>query len=100
MAAPSYNGLPDTSTMHLLGDLETGKVVTIFFSRKKPEKRTLEIKPTTSQLVWIKAQGVRPEGSSMFFSDAVPFYYFRLFIVATGCPSERCPQKMVSCYRG
>ena len=26
--------------------------------------------------------------------------YFRLFIVATGCPSERCPQKMVSCYEG
>ena len=24
--------------------------------------------------------------------------YFHLFIVATGCPSERCPQKTVSCY--
>ena len=23
--------------------------------------------------------------------------YFRLFIVATGCPSERLPQKTVSC---
>ena len=28
------------------------------------------------------------------------FDYFRLFIVATGCPSERCPQKMVSYYGG
>ena len=28
------------------------------------------------------------------------FDYFRLFIVATGCPSERRPQKMVSCYEG
>ena len=26
--------------------------------------------------------------------------YFRLFIVATGCPSERRPQKTVSCYGG
>ena len=26
--------------------------------------------------------------------------YFRLFIVATGCPSEQHPQKTVSCYGG
>ena len=26
--------------------------------------------------------------------------YFRLFIVATGYPSERRPQKTVSCYGG
>ena len=26
--------------------------------------------------------------------------YFRLFIVATGCPSERRPQKTVNCYGG
>ena len=26
--------------------------------------------------------------------------YFRIFIVATGCPSERRPQKTVSCYGG
>lgn len=64
MAAPIYNGLPDTGTMQLLGDLETGKVVTIYFLKTKPERRTLEIKPTASQLVWIRAQGVRPEGAS------------------------------------
>ena len=29
------------------------------------------------------------------FSD-----YFRLFIVATSCPSERRPKKTVSCYVG
>ena len=28
------------------------------------------------------------------------FDYFRLFIVATGCPSEQRPQKTVSCYGG
>ena len=26
--------------------------------------------------------------------------YFRLVIVATGCPSERRPQKTVNCYGG
>ena len=32
----------------------------------------------------------------------IPVYidYFRLFIVATGCPYERRPQKTVSCYGG
>ena len=28
------------------------------------------------------------------------FGYFRLSIFATGCPSERRPQKTVSCYEG
>lgn len=64
MAAPMYNGLPDVELMTLIGSLETGKVVTIFFNKKRPERRTLEVKPLTGQLVWIKAQGVRPEGSS------------------------------------
>ena len=68
MAAPGpmYNGLPDVELMTLIGSLETGKVVTIFFAKKRPERRTLEIKPLSGQLVWIKAQGVRPEGSSKY----------------------------------
>ncbi|KAL4234228.1 phospholipase C [Mactra antiquata] len=68
MAAPICNGPPDMGTMQLLGDLETGKVVTIFFSKTKtkPERRTLETKPTAGQLVWIRAQGVRPEGAINF----------------------------------
>ena len=32
--------------------------------------------------------------------EGMLFGFFRLFIVATGCPSERCPQKTVSCYGG
>ncbi|XP_052817570.1 1-phosphatidylinositol 4,5-bisphosphate phosphodiesterase gamma-1-like isoform X4 [Mya arenaria] len=69
MAAPSLSwteGLPDTQTMHLIGDLENGKVVTIFFSKTRPERRTLAVKQQTSQLVWIRAQGVRPEGAINF----------------------------------
>ena len=35
-------------------------------------------------------------------SNAITMYfgYFPLIIVATGCPSERRPQKTVSCYGG
>ena len=34
------------------------------------------------------------------YNRQIQFDYFRLFIVATGCPSERRPQKTVSCYGG
>ncbi|KAL3860223.1 hypothetical protein ACJMK2_010378 [Sinanodonta woodiana] len=64
MAAPVvYNGLPNTEMLDVLMSLERGLVVTIFFCRKKPEKRTLKVKLESSQLVWIKAQGARPEGA-------------------------------------
>jgi len=65
--------LPDTQTMHLIGGLENGKVVTIFFAKTRPERRTLAVKQTTSQLVWIRAQGARPEGASM--SALYPFMF-------------------------
>ena len=35
-----------------------------------------------------------------FDVNDICFGYFRLFIVATGCLSERRPQKTVSCYGG
>ena len=34
------------------------------------------------------------------YLGAIRLDYFRLFIVATGCPSDRRPQKTVSCYGG
>ncbi|XP_071174226.1 1-phosphatidylinositol 4,5-bisphosphate phosphodiesterase gamma-1-like isoform X19 [Mytilus edulis] len=44
--------------------LERGLVVTIFFGKnKRPEKRTLQVRIETRQLVWIRAQGGKPEGS-------------------------------------
>ena len=36
----------------------------------------------------------------MYIDNDSYFDYFHLFIVATSCPSERRPQKTVSCYRG
>ncbi|VDI01690.1 Hypothetical predicted protein [Mytilus galloprovincialis] len=47
--------------------LERGLVVTIFFGKnKRPEKRTLQVRIETRQLVWIRAQGGKPEGSCKF----------------------------------
>lgn len=43
--------------------LERGLVVTIFFGKnKRPERRTLQVRIETRQLVWIRAQGGKPEG--------------------------------------
>ncbi|KAK3610357.1 hypothetical protein CHS0354_008630 [Potamilus streckersoni] len=64
MAAPVvYNGLPNHEMLDVLMSLERGLVVTIFFCRKRPERRTLKVKLESSQLVWIRAQGARPEGA-------------------------------------
>ncbi|XP_061198199.1 1-phosphatidylinositol 4,5-bisphosphate phosphodiesterase gamma-1-like isoform X2 [Saccostrea echinata] len=43
--------------------LERGLVVTIFFSKKRPEKKTLQVKLETRQLVWIRAMGSKPDGT-------------------------------------
>ena len=40
------------------------------------------------------------EQALVFVTNISSFVYFRLFIVTTGCPSERRPQKTVSCYEG
>lgn len=66
MATPNvmYNGGLSQKEIDVLISLERGLVVSIFFYKKKPEKRTLKIKPETRQLIWIKAHGVRPEGTS------------------------------------
>ncbi|KAK7114898.1 hypothetical protein V1264_000879 [Littorina saxatilis] len=65
MAAPMVNGGPPTpDVVEVLRHLERGLVTTIFFYRKKPERRTLRVKLETRQLLWIKAQGARPEGSA------------------------------------
>lgn len=64
------NGPRDSEIMETLRYLEQGLVVTIFFAKKsgtkksqKPEKRTLKVKLETRQVVWIRAQGGRPEGT-------------------------------------
>ena len=56
-------GPPTPDVVEVLRHLERGLVTTIFFYRKKPERRTLRVKLETRQLQWIKAQGARPEGA-------------------------------------
>lgn len=64
MAAPITNGgLPGPDVVEVLRPIERGLVATVFFYRKKPERRTLRIKLETRQLMWIKSQGSRPEGT-------------------------------------
>lgn len=65
MAATIVNGGPPTpDIVEILRHLERGLVTTIFFYRKKPERRTLRVQLETRQLLWIKAQGARPEGTA------------------------------------
>ena len=64
MAAPIVNGgLPSPDVVEVLRPLERGLVATVFFCRKKPERRTVRVKLETRQLMWIKSQGSRPEGA-------------------------------------
>ncbi|XP_076449870.1 1-phosphatidylinositol 4,5-bisphosphate phosphodiesterase gamma-1-like [Babylonia areolata] len=65
MAAPMVNGGPPTpDIVEIFRHLERGLVTTIFFYKKKPERRTLRVQLETRQLLWIKAQGARPEGTA------------------------------------
>ncbi|KAK6178523.1 hypothetical protein SNE40_013298 [Patella caerulea] len=55
-------GLSEPEIVEILRPLEIGLVTTLFFYRKKPERRTLKVKLETRQLIWIKSVGGRPEG--------------------------------------
>lgn len=49
----------------IISQLERGTVVTKFFQRKKPEKKTLMIRRETRQICWAKSATSRPfDGSS------------------------------------
>ncbi|XP_076470498.1 1-phosphatidylinositol 4,5-bisphosphate phosphodiesterase gamma-1-like [Babylonia areolata] len=64
MAAPMVNGGPPTpDVVEVLRILERGLSTTVFFYRKRPERRTLRVKLETRQVLWMKSQGSRPEGS-------------------------------------
>ncbi|KAL8563654.1 hypothetical protein ACOMHN_055288 [Nucella lapillus] len=64
MATPMANGGPPTpDVVEVLRILERGLSTTVFFYRKRPERRTLRVKLETRQVLWMKSQGSRPEGS-------------------------------------
>ncbi|XP_063989882.1 1-phosphatidylinositol 4,5-bisphosphate phosphodiesterase gamma-1 [Diachasmimorpha longicaudata] len=49
----------------IISQLERGTVVTKFFQRKKPEKKTLMIRRETRQVVWAKSSTYRPFDGSI-----------------------------------
>eukprot|EP00105_Crassostrea_gigas_P024834 XP_011445225.1 PREDICTED: 1-phosphatidylinositol 4,5-bisphosphate phosphodiesterase gamma-1 isoform X4 [Crassostrea gigas] len=51
------------SEVEIFRVLERGLVVTIFFSKRKPERKTMQVKLETRQLVWIRAMGSKPDGT-------------------------------------
>ena len=76
----SLNGRPPTpDVVEVLRHLERGLVVTVFFHRKKPERRTLRVKLETRQLLWIKSQCSRPEGSGIVIY--LMFLFMRFYIM-------------------
>lgn len=53
----------------IISQLERGTVVTKFFPRKRPEKKTLMIKRETKQIVWSRSATFRPyDGSGKFLT--------------------------------
>nr|ABM55782.1 phospholipase C gamma [Chaetopterus pergamentaceus] len=60
-------GLATEFNQHtMLRLLERGCVFTKFYPKKRPEKRTFQVKLETRQLIWIRNQGGRAEGTVDF----------------------------------
>ncbi|KAK0047907.1 1-phosphatidylinositol 4 5-bisphosphate phosphodiesterase gamma-1 [Biomphalaria pfeifferi] len=63
MASIMVNGGPPSPDLvEIMRLLEMGLVTTIFFYRKRPERKTLKVKLESRQFMWIKTQAGRPEG--------------------------------------
>jgi len=58
----------------IISQLERGTVVTKFFSRKRPEKKTLMIRRETRQIVWSRSATFRPFDGS----GKIPFISINL----------------------
>ena len=67
----------------------------------EPHSIYLQAMPLLIVLAWLFIPVYISAGVSTFVILLlnILFCYFHLFIVATCCPSERRPQKTVSCYR-
>ena len=75
------------------GDFSFRRIFTSHLCRSMWEKYLVALeRKVVLMLVW--------ESQETHMHHRQPFDYFRLFIVAIGCPSERRPQRTVSCYGG
>ena len=68
MAMP--NGICSISDMeHKISQLERGCVVTVFFARRKPQSKTLQIRRETRQILWSTARSAVSTSKIMFFIE-------------------------------
>jgi phosphatidylinositol phospholipase C gamma-1 len=61
IGTPNGNPLPSfiPEMEQIISQLERGTVVTKFYPRKRPEKRTLMIRRETRQIVWARTAATR-----------------------------------------
>lgn len=69
----------------IISQLERGTVVTKFFPRKRPEKKTLMIRRETRQIVWSRSTTFRPfDGSGKKYcltilkESLIPIYWISI----------------------
>jgi phosphatidylinositol phospholipase C gamma-1 len=69
MGVPNGNPLPSfiTEMEQIISQLERGTVVTKFYPRKRPERKTLMIRRETRQVVWARTAATRTfESAGMY----------------------------------
>jgi phosphatidylinositol phospholipase C gamma-1 len=61
MGIPNGNPLPSfiTEMEQIISQLERGTVVTKFYPRKRPERKTLMVRRETRQIVWARTAATR-----------------------------------------
>jgi hypothetical protein len=66
----------------IISQLERGTVVTKFFSRKRPEKKTLMIRRETRQIVWSRSATFRPfDGSGKILFIFINLDFLVIYLV-------------------
>lgn len=64
----------------IISQLERGTIITRFYPRKKPERKTLMVRRETRQLLWARTATRTFEGSSMSLRcDTVDAYFLLIF---------------------
>lgn len=65
----------------IISQLERGTVVTKFFPRKRPEKKTLMIRRETRQIVWSRSTTFRPfDGSGKILPISSDLFLYYIFL--------------------
>lgn len=66
----------------IISQLERGTVVTKFFPRKRPEKKTLMIRRETRQIVWSRSTTFRPfDGSGKILPTSTNLCFNPIYLI-------------------